>query len=110
MVTTQGFFVFACEDEALYISREDAFHGLGYNGLVLDGSVHSSDGKEDSRATVKECHLQYVTLEGTFHKLGRGHLHAYYAGALRDLTIIRIHRKFDDIPPLRTKEPEKGGP
>ena len=109
-VATQGFFVFAYEHEALYISREDAFFGLHYNGLVLDGSVHSSEAKEGPRATVKKCHLQYLTLEGTFHKLGRGHLNAYYAGALKDLVIVRIEHRFDDIPPLRTKEPEKGQP
>ena len=109
-VVTQGFLVWACECQALFLSREDAFYGLSHNGLVLDGTVRSSDAKEDLRTVLKRSHLQYVTLSGTFHKQARGHLGAYYAGKLTDLLIHRIERKKEEIPFLRIKEAEKGRP
>jgi hypothetical protein len=107
-VITQGFCVRSYENTGLYLSREDAFHDLTLNGLVLDGGVGSDVPGEDPRITLKRTHLQYVTIAGRFHKLGIGHLHSFYGGALTDLVLYNVRRTFDDIPPLRTKEPEKG--
>jgi hypothetical protein len=106
-VVTQGFFVYAYEQQALYLSRDDAFHRLGHNGLILDGTLGSSEPKEDARTIIKKSHLRYVTISGTFHRPGRGHLNAYYAGELTDVLIQQVHREIDDIPPLRSKDSEK---
>jgi hypothetical protein len=104
VVVTQGFFVYAFEQKALYLSREDALYDLSYNALLLDGSLHSAELNEDARATMKKAHMQYVTISGTFHKLGRGHLDSYHAGTLMDMTIYDVRRKAADIPILRTKD------
>jgi hypothetical protein len=109
-VVTQGFFVWAFEHRAIYLSREDAFYHLSQNGLVLEGSLHSSEPNEDARTVMKKYHLQYVTVAGTFHGSGRGHLNVYYGGSLSNLVICGIHRKADEIPPLRTKDAVQPGP
>ena len=109
-VETQGFFVWAYEDTSLYLSREDAFNGITHNGLVLDGTLRSADPDVDARAIRTKSHLQYVTVSGTFHKQGRGHLGLYYAGKLADLVIQRIERKSENIPLMRMKEVEAAPP
>jgi hypothetical protein len=105
-VVTQGLFVWAYENTSLYLSRDDALNNLSYNGLVLAGTVHSSYAGKDLITALKEGHLQYVTIRGTFHKLGRGHLSRYYSGTLTDIEIQQIHRQADKIPLLRMKELE----
>jgi hypothetical protein len=109
-VITQGFCVQSYENMGLYLSREDAFYDLTLNGLVLRESVRSDVSGEAPTITLKKTHLHYVTVAGIFHKLGMGHLHSFYGGALTDVVLYDVHRKFDDIPPLRTKDPEKPRP
>ena len=108
-IVTQGFFVYAYENAGLYLSREDAFNGLSYNGLVFDGPVNSSEANEDEVATITKSHLHYVTIAGTFHKLGRGHLGSYYAGTLSDLVVYRVERNHGEPPIIRMKRAEKSG-
>ena len=97
-IVTQGFFVYAYENMGLYLSREDAFNGLSHNGFVFDGSLRSSEPNEDPRTVVYDSHLHYVTVAGTFHKLGRGHLDAYFAGTLSDLIVYRVDAKSRGTP------------
>jgi hypothetical protein len=109
-VVTEGFFVWAYEDRSLYVSRDDALNFLDYNGLVLSGTVRSSCAGKDLRTSLTEGHLHFVTVQGTFHKLGRGHLNSYYSGTLSDIEIRQIHRQADKIPLLRMEDPEDAPP
>ena len=107
-VETQGFFVWAFEHMVLYISSDDAWHGLSYNGLSVGGSVGSGEPGEGPNAVGEKAHLQYVTVVGTFHKLGDGHLNIRYAGGLTDIVVRRVHRKSPAIPAIRSGPASKG--
>jgi hypothetical protein len=98
-VETQGCLVYAFEHMALYVSREDAFNGLSYNGAWIDG-FNDREWNEENKQLLLKSHLQYVTVTGTFHRVGHAHLGHHYGGALSNLLICGIERKVSDIPPL----------
>jgi hypothetical protein len=98
-VMTQGFLVYAFERMAIYVSREDALNGLSYNGVWLDG-FNLRGPVEERRDILHKSHMHYVTVVGTFHKVGNAHLGHHFGGGLSDLIICGVERKVDDIPPL----------
>jgi hypothetical protein len=84
VIQVKGYLHVRFEDNAIYLSKDDADYGITQNGFWV-----TFDGDPAAKAASKGLDAKYVLVEGTFNKDNQGHM------ALWQGTINKVARVYE---------------
>jgi hypothetical protein len=88
-IQVKGYLHVRSEDTSIYLSKDDADHGITQNGFWV-----TFDGDPAAKAASKELDGKYVLVEGTFDKDGQGHM-ALWQGTINKVARVYELRRRD---------------
>jgi hypothetical protein len=92
-VVVKGFLHVQFEDTALYLSNDDAAHGIRENGFWVSFDRDAKERAKDAPPEPRDFDGKYVCIEGTFDRENCGHLNLWQ-GSIGKVTKIYELKKF----------------